>query len=401
MNKIKVLIVDDSIFMRKALETLLSGEPDIEIVGMAKNGLEAIEMAEQFKPDIITMDIEMPTMDGITALERIMKTNPTPVIMVSSLTKEGADATLKALELGAVDFMTKDSQSFGGNDIEKGLKDKVRKFAKNKSIVKLLTPQHTTTASSHTITTPHTTTLTSNQPARMPGAAAHTPVSHTSQTVSTAHTHIPTPFAHAANTDGSKRVIINKTGIKRVVALGTSTGGPQSLQKVIPLLPADLGVPVVITQHMPPNFTQSLATRLNALSKVEVVEAQGKEKLEPNVVYIAKGGYHLKFQKVGTSVYTELSTEPSNVFNIPGVDVMVDSIAEIYGKECLGVIMTGMGSDGCKGLKNLKSMGGTIIAQNEPSCIVYGMPRAVVEAGIADEIVPLDEIAARIAYHVK
>lgn len=402
MNKIKVLIVDDSIFMRKALETLLSGEPDIEIVGMAKNGLEAIEMAEQFKPDIITMDIEMPTMDGITALERIMKTNPTPVIMVSSLTKEGADATLKALDLGAVDFMTKDSQSFGGNDIEKGLKDKIRKFAKNKSIVKLLTPQHTittTTTTSHTITTPHTTPINPNQSFRIPGAHTHTPTASAS-TASQSST-ISTPFAHGSNIDGSKRVVINKTGIKRVVALGTSTGGPQSLQKVIPLLPADLGVPVVITQHMPPNFTQSLATRLNALSKVEVVEAQGKEKLEPNVVYIAKGGYHLKFQKVGASVYTELSTEPSNVFNIPGVDVMVDSIAEIYGKECLGVIMTGMGSDGCKGLKNLKSMGGTIIAQNEPSCIVYGMPRAVVDAGIADEIVPLDEIAARITYHVK
>ena len=375
MNKIKVLIVDDSIFMRKALETLLSGEPDIEIVGMAKNGLEAIEMAEQFKPDIITMDIEMPTMDGITALERIMKSNPTPVIMVSSLTKEGADATLKALDLGAVDFMTKDSQSFGGTDIEKGLKDKIRKFAKNKSLVKLLT-------------TSSTSNFNSNQSFRIPGAHSHP-------------TSVSTPFAHSSNVDGSKRVVINKTGIKRVVALGTSTGGPQSLQKVIPLLPADLGVPVVITQHMPPNFTQSLATRLNTLSKVEVVEAQGKEKLEPNVVYIAKGGYHLKFQKVGASVYTELSTEPSNVFNIPGVDVMVDSIAEIYGKECLGVIMTGMGSDGCKGLKNLKNMGGTIIAQNEPSCIVYGMPRAVVDAGIADEIVPLEEIAARITYHVK
>ena len=375
MNKIKVLIVDDSIFMRKALETLLSGEPDIEIVGMAKNGLEAIEMAEQFKPDIITMDIEMPTMDGITALERIMKSNPTPVIMVSSLTKEGADATLKALDLGAVDFMTKDSQSFGGTDIEKGLKDKIRKFAKNKSLVKLLTTSSTFNSNS-------------NQSFRIPGTHSHP-------------TGVSTPFAHSSHVDGSKRVVINKTGIKRVVALGTSTGGPQSLQKVIPLLPADLGVPVVVTQHMPPNFTQSLATRLNTLSKVEVVEAQGKEKLEPNVVYIAKGGYHLKFQKVGASVYTELSTEPSNVFNIPGVDVMVDSIAEIYGKECLGVIMTGMGSDGCKGLKNLKNMGGTIIAQNEPSCIVYGMPRAVVDAGIADEIVPLEEIAARITYHVK
>lgn len=379
MNKIKVLIVDDSIFMRKALESLLSGEPDIEIVGLAKNGKEGVEMAEQFHPDVITMDIEMPTMDGITALELIMKKNPTPVIMVSSLTKEGADATLKALDLGAVDFMTKDSQSFGGADIERGLKDKIRKFAKNKNVVRLLTHS-------------------------APSQSQQVPSYKLSGTFATQTPHVSTPFAHSAqggNTDGSKRVVINKTGIKRVVALGTSTGGPQSLQRVIPLLPADLGVPVVVTQHMPPNFTQSLASRLNTLSKVEVVEAQGKEKLEPNVVYIAKGGYHLKFKKVGPSVYTELSTEPSNVFNIPGVDVMVDSIAELYGKECLGVIMTGMGSDGCKGLTNLKRMGGTIIAQNEPSCIVYGMPRAVVEAGIADEIVPLDEIAARIAYHVK
>lgn len=381
MNKIKVLIVDDSIFMRKALESLLSGESDIEIAGFAKNGKEAVEMAEQFHPDVITMDIEMPTMDGITALELIMKKNPTPVIMVSSLTKEGAEATLKALDLGAVDFMTKDSQSFGGADIERGLKDKIRKFARNKGVIRLLTHS----ASSH--------------------PQQQTPVYKLSGTLTSQTPHVSAPFAHHGaqngNTDGSKRVIVNKTGIKRVVALGTSTGGPQSLQRVIPLLPADLGVPVVVTQHMPPNFTQSLASRLNTLSKVEVVEAQGKEKLEPNVVYIAKGGYHLKFKKVGPSVYTELSTEPSNVFNIPGVDVMVDSIAELYGKECLGVIMTGMGSDGCKGLTNLKKMGGTIIAQNEPTCIVYGMPRAVVEAGIADEIVPLDEIAARIAYHVK
>ncbi len=384
MNKIKILIVDDSIFMRKALETLLSGEADMEIVGMAKNGLEAVEMNEKFKPDIITMDIEMPTMDGITALEHIMKSNPTPVIMVSSITKEGADATLRALDMGAVDFMTKDSQSFGGADIERGLKEKIRKFAKNKSMMNLITHSH------------------------QPAPAQSTPVfklqNTAPQAAPAAHQTtggIATPFAHAGHADGSKRVIINKTGVKRVVALGTSTGGPQSLQKVIPLLPADLGVPVVITQHMPPNFTQSLAARLNTLSKLEVVEAQGKEKLEPNVVYIAKGGYHLTFKKVGASVYTDLSTEPSNVFNIPGVDVMVESIADIYGKECLGVIMTGMGSDGCKGLQSLKNMGGTIIAQNEPSCIVYGMPRAVVDAGIADEIVPLDEIAARIAYHVK
>ncbi|MDE7168581.1 MAG: chemotaxis response regulator protein-glutamate methylesterase [Mucispirillum sp.] len=373
MNKIKVLIVDDSIFMRKALEGLMKNEADIEIVGMARNGQEGVEMASKLHPDIITMDIEMPVMDGITALENIMKSNPTPVIMVSSLTKEGADATLKALDLGAVDFLTKDSQSFGGHQVETKLKELIRRFGKNKGMLGRFSSHSSHAPSS----APATPSFKLSQPAGMQGAAS------------------------AGAKDGSKRITVTKSGIKRVVALGTSTGGPQSLQKVIPLLPADLGVPVVITQHMPPNFTQSLAVRLNALSKVEVVEAQGKEKLEPNVVYIAKGGYHLTFKKVGPSVYTELSSEPSNVFNIPGVDVMVDSIAEIYGKECLGVIMTGMGSDGCKGLSGLKKMGGTIIAQNEPTCIVYGMPRAVVDAGIADEIVPLDEIAARITYHVK
>lgn len=367
MSKIKVLIVDDSIFMRKALETLLSNENDIDVVGMARDGKEAVDMTMKLNPDVITLDVEMPVMDGLEALEIIMKEKPTPVIMVSSVTKEGADATIKALELGAVDFMTKDSNSLGGHAIDVGLADKIRKFARNTGMMKVISS--TSKAGSSSFKLPNVSDF----------HAQHGSI----------------------NLDGSKRVITTKTGIKKVVALGTSTGGPQSLQKVIPLLPADLGVPVVITQHMPPNFTQSLATRLNSLSKVEVVEAQGKEKLEPNVVYIAKGGYHLKFKKIGPHVYTELSKEPTNVFNTPSVDVMVESIIEIYGKECLGVIMTGMGNDGCKGLTDLKKMGGTIISQNEPTCIVYGMPRAVVEAGIADEIVPLEEIASRIAYHVK
>ncbi len=364
MSKIKILIVDDSIFMRKALESIFKEEADLEIVGLARNGQEAIEMVEKFAPDVITMDIEMPVMDGLTALERIMQSNPTPTIMVSSLTQEGAEATLKALDLGAVDFISKDpSMSTSTSNIETDLKAKIRKFAKNKAMMRLLAPKRAGSTASPTIDTRHA--------------------------------------PQGRSVSGGSKVTVTKSGIKRVVALGTSTGGPQSLQKVIPLLPADLNVPVVITQHMPPNFTQSLATRLNSLSKVTVVEAQGKEKLEPGVVYIAKGGMHLTFKKVGANVYTELSPEPTNCFNIPSVDVMVDSIAEIYGKECLGVIMTGMGSDGCKGLTKLKQTGGTIIAQDEASCIVYGMPRAVIEAHIADEIVPLEDIAARIVYHCK
>ena len=375
MNKTKVLVVDDSIFMRRALGNILNVEPDLEVVGLARDGREAIEMVEKLSPDVITMDIEMPVMDGLTALEHIMKKNPTPVIMVSSLTKEGADATLKALDIGAVDFIPK-ATSFGSGaaSIEADLKAKIRKFAKNKSMMGLITSRKFASSSATTYTRPPLKT-TASQPLR-------------------------TPVGKGV-TDGTRHVLVNRSGAKRVVALGTSTGGPQSLQKVIPFLPADLKVPVVITQHMPPNFTHSLAARLDSLSKLTVIEAQGKEKLEPGVVYIAKGGMHLTFKKVGGSVYTDLTHEPSTCFNIPSVDVMVDSITDIYGSECLGVIMTGMGSDGCKGLTKLKQAGGKIISQDEPSCIVYGMPRAVIEAGIADEIVPLEEIASRIAFHCR
>ena len=367
MAKIKVLIVDDSIFMRRALESILKEEPDMEVVGLARNGQEGLDMAAKFSPDVITMDIEMPVMDGLTALEHIMKECPTPVIMVSSLTQEGADATLKALDIGAVDFIPKESSfNTSAASIESDLKAKIRKFAKNKSMMRLLASRKT--SSSATLARP----VIQNR-------------------------YVPA----GAKTSTASKITTVRSGIKRVVALGTSTGGPQSLQKVIPLLPADLKVPIVVTQHMPPNFTQSLANRLNTMSKVTVIEAQGKEKLEPGVVYIAKGGIHLTFKKVGANVYTDLSPETSNCFNIPSVDVMVESIADIYRNECLGVIMTGMGADGSKGLTKLKQMGGTIISQDEASCIVYGMPKAVIDAGIADEIVPLEEIASRIIYHCK
>jgi two-component system chemotaxis response regulator CheB len=352
MNKIRVLVVDDSTFMRKAIETMLAGETDIEIVGYGKNGIEAVDMAASLRPDVITLDVEMPKMDGITALELIMKNTPTPVIMVSSLTQEGADTTLRALDKGAVDFIPKEKSygSIGILKISNELKSKVRRFAGDKNIIHRL------------------------KPVSAPRA----------------------PQSHAAV---SKRSSLSSN--KRIVALGTSTGGPQSLQRVIPLLPAELGVPVVIVQHMPPSFTQSLAARLNSLSKLEVLEAQGGETLKPNTVYIAKGGKQLTVKRAGSSASIVVSEEDPKLLHNPSVDIMVDSVAEAFGGDALGVIMTGMGNDGTRGLKKLKEKGGFIISQDEPSCIVYGMPRAVAEAGIADEIVPLDEIASRIAFHVR
>lgn len=351
-NKITVLVVDDSAFMRKAIEGMLLKDPEISVVGTAINGIDAIEKVRTLKPDVVTLDIEMPRMDGLTALEKIMAENPLPVIMVSSLTTEGAEATLKALDLGAVDFIPKDKSfaSFGVLKIEDELREKVKNFGRRKAFFSRM---------------------------RKP-------------TLST------TPAAPIISRPAPKITVK-----KKLVIIGTSTGGPQSLQKVIPMLPADLGVPVLIVQHMPPNFTKSLAQRLDSLSKVTVVEAQGKEQLEPNTVYIAKGGIHLKLKKVGMHYYTELSTEPAGSLHIPSVDVTAASVAENVGKDALGVIMTGMGSDGMKGLQLLKLKGGSVVAQNEASCVVYGMPRAVVEAKIADEVVPLEEIYQRIVAYCK
>lgn len=349
---IRVLVVDDSAFMRKAIENMLKNVPDIQIVGFGRNGKEAVEMCKSLRPDVITLDIEMPQMDGLEALSTIMRETPTSVIMVSSLTTEGAEATMKALDLGAVDFLAKDKSfaSFGVMKIEDQLIEKIRYFSTRKPLRR--TPPKTFT------------------------------------------------------TPGIERKIFTARSAslnygKRVVAIGTSTGGPQSLQKVIPLLPPTLNKPVLVVQHMPPNFTNSLANRLNSMSRLTVVEAQGKEKLEPNVVYIAKGGFHLKIKKIGTNYYTEVTTEPSGMLHVPSVDVMIQSVADNFGKDAVGVIMTGMGSDGLKGLTSLKRMGGAVIAQDKDSCVVYGMPRSVVEAGIADEVVPLEGIADAIAAYCK
>jgi two-component system chemotaxis response regulator CheB len=349
---IKVLVVDDSAFMRKAIENMLKKEPNIEVVGFARNGVEAIEMVQKLKPDIITLDIEMPQMDGLTALRKILEISSIPVIMVSSLTTEGAEATLKALEIGAVDFIPKDKSfaSLGIMKIEDQLIEKIKTFAGRKVIAKAATMKQAT---------PVTPT---QLPPKKTGAIE---------------------------------------GNKKIVAIGTSTGGPQSLQRVIPNLTKDLNRPVLIVQHMPPNFTKSLATRLNAMSQLEVIEVEGKEKVDPNVVYIAKGGFHLKIKKVGSNYYIETTTEPSNVLHIPSVDVMISSVADNFGRDALGVIMTGMGSDGLIGMRKLKEKGGAVIAQDKDSCVVYGMPRAVVEAGLADEVVSLDDIASYIMKYCK
>ncbi|MCD6163489.1 MAG: chemotaxis response regulator protein-glutamate methylesterase [candidate division Zixibacteria bacterium] len=353
MIQIKVLVVDDSAFMRKAISMLLESDPDIKVVGTANNGLEGIEMVKKLKPDIVTLDIEMPRMDGLTALKHIMNENPTPVMMLSSLTTDGASATLEAFSLGAVDFIPK-QLSFVALDIvniKEELLKKIKDIALNKA--RLIRAFRNKNSSKPTIS------------------------------VAT------TMGASSLKSKGKK---LNAS----IIAIGVSTGGPPALQAIIPLLPKNLPVPVTVVQHMPPLFTKSLAERLNSLSKVNVKEAEQGEQLNPGTVYIAPGDKHLLVRKMPSLSQVRLSDEPTDTLHKPAVDVMVKSVAEGYGSRVLGVILTGMGADGLEGMRLVKSKGGAVFAQNEETCIVYGMPRAVVENNLADRVVPLQHMASEI-----
>ena len=342
---ISVLVVDDSAFMRKSLTIMLESDPGIKVVGTARNGEEGLIQAKNLKPDIITLDIEMPVMDGLTALKRIMSECPTSVLMVSSLTTEGAQATIKALELGAVDFIPKELSFVSVNitNIKDDLIQKIKEFVRQKQLKERL---------------------------------ARIKISSGPQLRKTL------TFSRDIPSIGYK-----------AVALGISTGGPFTLQKVLPALSAKLNVPFFIVQHMPPKFTKSLAERLNGLSALEVKEAEDGEEVKSNVVYLAPGGLHMKLKKNGLSSFAiNITREPNDSLHRPSVDVMMNSVIDIYGKYTLGVIMTGMGKDGFEAVRNLKSIGGYAIAQEEESCVVYGMPKAIVDAGYADAILAAEKI---------
>lgn len=356
-DKIRVLVVDDSAFMRKAIQMMLADDPMIEIIGFASNGKEGVEKALELKPDLVTMDIEMPQLDGLTALRMIMEKHPTPVIMVSSLTSEGAQITLDALDLGAVDFIAK-QMSFVSLDIVKIKSDLQAKIKHIHSRRRTLMAQYAL---------------------RKGRQAAATPIrgAQTSQTM------MSTPPR-------------KKHKLVRLVSIGTSTGGPPALQAVLTSLPRNFPVGIVVVQHMPPMFTKSLAERLNNLCQISVKEAEDGERIESGTAYIAPGDKHLLVRKNQANNITSLSDKPENTLHKPSVDVLMNSVADAVGQVALGIIMTGMGSDGLIGLQAMKARGSDIIAQNEESCIVYGMPRAVIEAGIANTVAPLEQIAGEI-----
>jgi len=345
---VNVLIVDDSAFMRNALTTMLSSDPEIKVIATARDGVEAVEKVAQLKPDIVTMDVEMPRMDGIEALRLIMDKTPVPVIMVSSLTIDGAQETLTALEYGAVDFIPKNLSELSINivKIKAMLIDKVKQIARS-------------------------------------GAGKKRRALSAEQRAAVA------PKALTVRATGERRV--------GVVAIGTSTGGPRALQDIIPLLPKDFPVPIVIAQHMPPNFTKPFADRLNQLSQITVKEAEEGESLKPGVALIAPGRGHMKVSRPrGIETVVNISEAREEFIYRPSVDYLMQSVSELFPGRALGVILTGMGSDGAKGLAALKQTGGRIFAQNEESCVVYGMPKAVVDAGIADKVLSIEEMAGEI-----
>lgn len=353
---VKVLIVDDSAFMRNALTAMLASDPEISIVGTARDGQEAVEKVALLRPDVVTMDVEMPRMDGITAVKHIMATTPTPVIMVSSLTVDGARETLDALDSGAVDFIPKNLSELSVNivKIKELLIDKVKQIGKQGVKRRALRP-------------------------------------------------VPLPGTAAKPAEAAKPLVVRSTGQRRVtiVAIGTSTGGPRALQDVIPKLPKDFPVPIVIAQHMPPNFTKPFAERMNFLSQMTVKEAEDGEVVKNGVVYIAPGRGHMRVaRRRGIETVISISEDRETFIYRPSVDALMMSVAEFFPGRALGVMLTGMGNDGVKGMAEMKKGGSRLFAQNEETCVVYGMPKAVVDAGLADKILAIEEVAGEIVNSV-
>ncbi|MGI6435403.1 MAG: protein-glutamate methylesterase/protein-glutamine glutaminase [Syntrophomonadaceae bacterium] len=348
MANIRVLVVDDSAFMRKVITDILNSEPGIEVVGKAKDGQDALEKIEELKPDVVTMDVEMPVMDGLTALKTLMRTRPVPVVMLSSLTAQGAQLTMKALELGAVDFIAKPSGQIS-LDISGSRNDIVNKVKIAAGTKCLLTSYPTDDAPL----------------AEPPG-----------RTVS--------PLQAAP-------------GLSKLVLIGTSTGGPKALHQVISKLPRHINAGILIVQHMPPGFTKSLAERLDQISAVRVKEAEMGDRIMPGWAYVAPGDHHLKvvagIDNWGRKeLLVKLDQSPPRHGCRPAVDVMLESVAEQFWSHMVCVIMTGMGHDGAAGMLKVRAKKARTIAEHESTCVVYGMPKTAIETGQVDIIAPLAKI---------
>ena len=337
---IRVVVVDDSAFVRQALTRMLGSAPDVEVVGTAVDGADGVEKVAELRPDVVTLDVKMPRMGGLEALRRIMAECPTPVLLLSSHTSEGAEVTLRGLELGAMDFV--DKSSVQGHMNLLGLADEL--LAKVRALASV--PRE-----------------------RLVEAGG-----------------LPRPAAVPARHDRQAEVVV----------IGTSTGGPSALQAIIPRLPSALASTILVVQHMPAGFTRSLAERLDQRSALPVREAQDGEPLPHGAVLVAPGGLHMKLRKRGAHARVWLDAEPRSALHRPSVDVLMASVAKTYGARSMGIVLTGMGSDGVEGLRAIREAGGRTLAESQETCVIYGMPKAAVEAGVVDRVAPLPRVADEI-----
>ncbi|MFL1913960.1 chemotaxis response regulator protein-glutamate methylesterase [Plesiomonas shigelloides] len=372
---IKVLVVDDSVFFRRRVSEILNSHPQLEVIDTANNGKEALEKVQQLRPDVVTMDIEMPVMNGIDAAREIMRVRPTPILMFSSLTHEGAKATLDALDAGAVDFLPK----------------KFEDIARDREEAITLLQQRVISISRHRVRP-----LLSQRPATSSLSASRTPATSNSATplraAAPATENRPVRPA-ALNTRRSGKVY-------QLVAIGTSTGGPVALQNILTKLPGNFPHPILLIQHMPATFTAAFASRLNNLCQINVKEAADGDVVQPGTAYLAPGGKQMVLDGRPGAMRIRILDGGERMNYKPCVDITFASCARQYRDKVLAVVLTGMGADGRDGAKLLHEQGATIWAQDEESCVVYGMPQAIVKAGIAAEILPLERVAQRIMIEV-
>jgi len=340
-RKIKVLIIDDSALIRSVLKEVINNFPDMEAVGAASNPLQAREMIKTLNPDVLTLDVEMPEMDGLTFLEKLMRLRPMPVLMISSLTERGSDAALRALELGAVDFLPKPKL---------GIVEGIQEYA--------------------------------DEIASKIRTAFKTKIRPRNQEGSSVLVALPSLGSRISTTE-------------KVIAVGSSTGGTEAIKELLVRMPAD-APGILIAQHMPQAFTKSFANRLDGLCKIKVIEAEGNERILPGHAYIAPGHSHLLLKRSGANYMTELSQSAPVNHHRPSVEVLFRSVAQYAGKNAIGIMLTGMGKDGAVGMLEMRQAGAYNLAQDEASCVVFGMPREAIAVGAVDEVVPIQEMTQRV-----
>lgn len=341
---VKVLVVDDSSFFRRRITEFLSSNPNIDVIGKAVDGLDGVEKANKLNPDVITMDIEMPRLDGISAVKKIRETKSTPILMFSSLTHDGAKATFEAIDAGASDFLPKKFEDIATERSEaiKTLCERIISLAKTNS--------------------------------------------------TRVESKIKIPSA-------LKKLSTSSSKGYQLAVIGASTGGPAAVEKVLKTLPADYSLPVLLVQHMPASFTGAFAERLDKLCAIKVKEAENGDALQAGTAYIAPGGKQMCLEQQGRSNIIKIEEATTDSIYKPCVDITFNSIAERYSGRVLAIVLTGMGSDGCKGARLLREKGATVWAQDEASCVVYGMPLAVVKENLVDKVMSVDEIGMSLARH--